>query len=333
MTAAESPVSAESSVVHRRQHSLVIDAPPEVLYDLVADVTRWPVLFEPTVRVELIEKSTTSERFELSALVNDELATWRSRRTFDRGGLLIRFAQERSTPPMTAMSGDWSFISTVAGKTEVVLRHEYSVADDAPDAVAWVNRALDTNSERELAALARVAELHAPLDHLVFKFEETLPLRGSAADAFELVARGDLWSERLPHVIESVMDETSSVQRLTTSTVTPDGSRHTTSSIRLITPGEGIVFKQTLLPAFLIGHAGDWRFHDGPGGSTVTVRHIVAVNPQGLEALLGPGSSLDDARVWTTESLSKNSRITASYASVFAEGRASAPTDDADISA
>ena len=46
-------------------------ASPEVVYQLVADVTRWPVVFGPTVRVEHIERSPGHERFRIWAVVGE----------------------------------------------------------------------------------------------------------------------------------------------------------------------------------------------------------------------------------------------------------------------
>lgn len=64
---------------YRTEHTLTVSAPARVLYDLVADVTRWPAVFGPSVHVRHLERDEHTERFEIWALVNGEVANWARR--------------------------------------------------------------------------------------------------------------------------------------------------------------------------------------------------------------------------------------------------------------
>jgi aromatase len=137
------------------------------------------------------------------------------------------------------------------------------------------------------------------------------------------VNRADLWPDRLPHVERVELTEgPPGVQDMTMDTVTSEGTRHTTRSIRLCFPTERIVYKQLVPPALLLGHSGSWRFGpaarpDGSGGAdgaVVTSRHMVAIDPTRVEPILGAGSTLGDARAYLRDALGANSRATLAHA-------------------
>lgn len=312
---------------HRTEHRRVVAASPSVVYDLVADVTRWPVVFGPSVHVRHLERTATSERFEIWALVNGAVAGWTSRRALDRERLRVGFAQERSQAPITAMGGQWLLRGLADDRTEVVLRHRFSAVDDDPAAVEWITEALHRNSREELEALARFAELGHPVGDLVFSFSDTvrLPRTATAEAAYAFVHRADLWPERLPHVGRVRLDERQpGIQELEMDTVTADGSTHTTGSVRICREPEWIAYKQRVTPRLLLGHSGLWTFTPGRGGATATARHTVALDPAAVAEVLGPDRTLADAREHVREALGRNSRITLAHATGTATARSGA---------
>jgi aromatase len=313
---------------HTTVHSRVVSAPADVAYDLVADVSRWPVIFEPSVHVQHLERGARSERFRLWASVNREVKTWTSRRELDPGQLRIGFRQERTQPPFAAMGGEWVFRPVSKGRTEVTLTHRFSAVDD--DALASLSAAVDHNSEKELAALGRFAQFEHPVADLVCSFSDTVRLSGSAADAYRFVDRSDEWPQRLPHVrrvelrrqpaaaadleaLDAGMPEFE-IQDMEMDTVTGDGSAHTTRSIRLCFPARHIVYKQLVPPALLFGHSGTWTFTEGPDGAVATATHTVAINPAAVREVLGSGSTVADARAYLRAALGANSRATLLHA-------------------
>jgi ribosome-associated toxin RatA of RatAB toxin-antitoxin module len=316
---------------HRTVHRRTVSASPEVLYGLVADVTRWPVIFGPTVHAEHLERGDRAERFRLWALVNGTVASWTSRRRLDPDVLRIDFRQEASTPPIASMGGDWHFRERPGGHAEVVLGHDFTVVDDDPDGVAWVTSALHGNSDVELGALARLAEAGHPVDDLVLSFEDVVPIPGTAADVFDFVNRADLWPERLPHVSRLVLTEdVPGVQHMEMETVTEGGHTHTTSSVRLCFRPGRIVYKQLVPPKLLLGHSGAWEFADGPGGAVVTAHHTVAIDPAAVEEVLGAGKTVADARQYVRTALGANSTATLAHAAAHAAAAAAAAASRAE---
>jgi aromatase len=305
-------------------HSRVVSASPAVLYDLVAEVTRWPAIFEPCLFVRHLERGGVYERFQIWAMVNNEVRTWTSRRTMDPIGRAITFEQEHSQAPIAAMSGEWLFRPMSAGRTELILRHDVSTTGGRP-AMERVSAGLDANSQQELAAIARIAESEHPVGDLVFSFTDEVRLAGEATAAYEFVERADLWPARLPHVTRVALGQLApGVQDLEMDTVTADGgAQHTTRSIRLCLPPDEIAYKQVDRPALLLGHSGAWRF----SGRTASSRHTVAINPEAIAEVLGAHTTIAEAGQHLRRVLGANSRATLTHAGAQVTDRAPQPPD------
>ncbi|MBT2368634.1 aromatase/cyclase [Streptomyces sp. ISL-10] len=290
------------------RHTLVSRAPARALYDLAADTSRWPAIFEPTVHVHHLERGESTERFQLWAVVNGEVKNWISRRVLDRDRLRIRFDQERSAPPIESMGGEWIF-EPVPDGTVITLLHDFTAVTDTPDVLDWIGAALDRNSARELAALSQVAELDS--DKAVFSFTDSVSVGRPVREAYDFLHRSDRWPEHLPHVRRVVLGEQApGVQDMEMDTVTADGSAHTTRSLRVCVDGERIAYKQLVPPRLLLGHSGVWELTTTSEGTEVTSTHTVVLNPEGVRDVLGEGTSLAAARQFVQDALSRNSRTT-----------------------
>ncbi|MGK8500936.1 aromatase/cyclase [Nocardia asiatica] len=298
-------------------HSKVVQAAPEVVYGLVADVTRWPVIFEPSVLVRHLHRGPEEERFQLWATVGGTVRNWTSRRVLDAGQRRIVFEQERSQAPIASMGGGWSFREIAPGTTKVTLDHHFTVVDGVdPEQVA---ASVDRNSESELTALARIAELGHPVNEVIHTFADTVTLDCSAAEVYDFVYHSERWPEHVPHVSRIELTEDSEgAQLMEMDTVTAGGIPHTTKSIRVCFPGLRIDYKQLVPPAILFGHSGAWEFDDRPDGAVVTARHTVAINPAAAREILGADTDLADARAYLTDALSANSRNTLRCAQRYA---------------
>lgn len=307
----------EATMVHTQMVSAAVDD----VYRLIADVTLWPVIFEPTVHVDHIDRTEYSERFRLWAQVAGEVHTWVSRRELDPAGYHISFRQEQSNPPVASMAGTWSFHPVSDDRTKVVLHHRFSVME--PDALDRMKSAVDHNSIKELAALARVAELGHSVDQVVDAFSDTVIVDGPLSDVYDFVYRSDLWAARLPHVarVELTEDEPGT-QYMEMDTVTADGSAHTTRSIRICSPNSVIAYKQVLPPGILLGHSGRWAFTQLDHGVEVTAAHVVLIDPSAARFALGEASTLAQARKYVREALGGNGRATLAHIGRYVGQRA-----------
>jgi ribosome-associated toxin RatA of RatAB toxin-antitoxin module len=297
------------------EHSIEIAAPAQVVYDLIADVSRWPLMFGPTVHVEVIEPSAVpgagTERMRIWATANGEVKTWTSRRDLDAAAHRIGFRQEVSQPPVAAMSGTWRLEPADPGTTRVALTHEFQAVGDDPDGVAWIERAIDRNSAAELTALAIAAQAAAHEPALLVSFEDTVELAVPPQRVYQFLYDAASWPALIPHVRRlDLREDTPNVQVMAMDTQTPDGSVHTTESVRVCFPDSLIVYKQTTVPALMRAHTGYWRI-TGDGDSTTAVAgHAVVLNPEAVVPVLGADATIADAAAFVRRALGTNSTTT-----------------------
>jgi aromatase len=312
---------------HHAEHAIEVQAPAQVVYDLIADVTRWPLMFGPTVHVELLEPAAMpghgTERLRIWATANGEVKTWTSRRELDAAARRISFRQEKSAAPVAAMSGTWRLEPAGAGATRVVLTHEFSAVDDDPAGVDWIEQAIDRNSTDELRALSAAAQAAANAPGLLLSFEDTAELPADPVHVYRFLHDAARWPRLVPHVRRlDLREDTPNVQVMSMETQTPDGSVHTTESVRVCFPETLIVYKQTAVPALMRAHTGYWRISGhgtGTGtGTTAVAGHAVVLNPEAVAPVLGEQATIADAAAFVRRALGTNSTTTLRHAGAAA---------------
>jgi ribosome-associated toxin RatA of RatAB toxin-antitoxin module len=306
------------------EHEITIDAPATEVYRLIAEVENWPLLFPPTVFVDYVERGADEERIRIWATANGEAKNWTSRRTLDPRALRISFRQEVPAPPVAAMGGTWIVQPDGAAKARVRLLHDYRAIDDDPARLEWIDQAVDRNSRTELAALKENVELATGKAELTLSFSDSVRVEGSAKDLYNFVNEAARWKERLPHVASVELRETTpGLQTLRMETLTKDGGKHTTESVRVCFGQHKIAYKQTTLPALMNLHTGQWLFEEDDEGAVTTAvsQHTVVINKDNIERILGDGATVRDAREFLREALGGNSRATLGHAKAYAEER------------
>ncbi|MCF6525782.1 aromatase/cyclase [Streptomyces sp. JJ36] len=303
------------------EHEITVEAPAGELYRLLAEVGNWPRIFPPSVHVDHVERGEREERIRIWATANGEPKTWTSRRVLHPAERRIEFRQEVPAPPVAAMGGTWIVEPLDPGSSRVRLLHDYRAEGDDPEKLAWIDAAVDRNSRSELAALKANAEVAVGSAELTLSFEDTERIEGSAKDVYDFLNEAQKWQERLPHVADvSLREDTPGLQVLRMDTLTKDGSRHTTESVRVCFPHHLIAYKQTTLPALMTLHTGYWQLdEDDDGVTTATSQHTVVLNPENITAVLGPDAGIPQAREFVRNALGTNSRATLGHAKEHAE--------------
>ncbi|UUY52440.1 aromatase/cyclase (plasmid) [Streptomyces yangpuensis] len=316
---------ADGEQVHRTVHETEVAAPAGVVYGMIADAARWPLLFLPNVHVDRLEFDGANERLRMWATANGQVKSWTSRRVLDAAARRIEFRQEIPSAPLTAMSGTWIVEALGAERSKLTLLHAFSVAGDRAADAAWVERATDTNSRAELAGLAALAGQWARLDELVLSFEDSVRIDAPPQLVYAFLEDAGRWPDRLPHVSRlDLTEETAGVQVMSMDTLTADGAAHTTESVRVCFPDAArIVYKQTVTPVLMSAHTGAWTVAPGPAGTTIaTSRHNVVLREEAVERVLGAGTDLAWARSYVREALGRNSTATLNHAKRYAESAA-----------
>ncbi|WP_282700283.1 aromatase/cyclase [Streptomyces sp. CC219B] len=254
-------------------HTTRIAAPADTVHALVADVTVWPLMFEPNIHTEYVAGGTRSEgreRIRIWAFTGREIRSWTSERVLDPHARTVTFRQEHPAPPLTSMSGRWLVKDIGDGQTLLELHHEFETASDEH----FVLHALHQNSPAELAGVRIAAER----PRTPYTFEDSLRIVAPPAAVYDFLREADRWPERLPHVAAlDLTEDTPGIQRLRMDTRGPDGTVHHSESVRVCRPETGsIVFKHTRTPTVLIAHTGAWHLRELDDGSTLaTSRHHV----------------------------------------------------------
>ncbi|MER5678282.1 MULTISPECIES: aromatase/cyclase [Streptomyces] len=308
-------------------HTVTVPAAPDVVFALLADVERWPLIFPPTVHARFLERAPDEggpERLQLWATANGGVRTWTSRRLVDPVRRRISFGQDRPQSPVAAMGGEW-IVSPADAGSEVLLTHTYAAVGDDAETLGWLEKAVDGNSRAELAALAEAArEKEAGLE-TAFTFRDSLHIESTAAEVYGFLDRAERWERRLPHVARvRLTEDLPGVQILEMDTRTADGSSHTTRSVRICRAPRSIHYKQLVTPALLRVHTGSWLLTEDDRGVTVVAEHTVVLETAAVAQVLGPDADVRQARAFVRDALGRNSSATLRQAKAFAEGTSGA---------
>jgi aromatase len=221
------------------------------------------------------------------------------------------------------MLGTWEIEPLGPRRARLRLLHTFRAIDDDPEGLAWIERAVDDNSNAELPGLKAAVELAPGAEELTLSFTDSVRVDGAATDAYDFVNEAGRWAERLPHVASVRLTETTpGLQVLRMETRTADGSAHVTESVRVCFPHHRIAYKQTTLPALMALHTGRWEFEEERAGfTTVSSQHTVILKAENIGKVLGPDAGVPEARAFIREALGANSRATLGYAKDYAEAR------------
>lgn len=307
------------------EHSIHVQAPAGDIYEVLADVETWPLIFPPTVHAVTREDADGHQLIELWAMAGGVLKNWQSTRVLNREQRTIEFRQVRRDPSVQSMVGLWRIEESGEGSL-VTLTHDFEAAPGGALGLTDIERAVDGNSNAELGRLKTACEkgLHRPGAARI-TFEDDIVVRGSAADAFAFIDRAEKWPDRLAHVAAmDLVEEEPGLQVMRMVTRAPDGSEHTTASGRVCARPDVIRYKQFECPPALHAHRGRWEFHDlGDGAVRVVSHHEVVIDFAATAALPSPPASDAEAAQLVRHSLGSNSRATLSYLREHLEGHGS----------
>ena len=313
------------SDAHVLEFGTVADGPAQAAFDLIADAARWPQHFSRTVHTEYLSRADGRDTIQVWGLLRgrDAVRTWTSERVLDRAALTIAFSNQPAVPPVADGGGQWSFVRQPGGSVKITVRHEFRLVVEVPEAVRRVSEELARHSEHQLAELKAAVERADELNEEILEFEDPLFIAGSAQDAYQVLYEADKWPERLAHVAKLEMtEEVPNIQFFDMDTTTSDGRAHTTRSVRICLPANKIVYKQLATPPLLRAHTGHWTFTPTPEGLIAGARHTVTID-RGRLSLLGPDTTVADARRYLRRVLSANSMTNLRLAKTYAEEHAS----------
>ncbi|MEV0695858.1 aromatase/cyclase [Streptomyces sp. NPDC050388] len=295
--------------MHQGSWSIEVAAPAGVVYGLIADAERWPLFLPPVVHVERLDFDGREDRLHTWSVVDGRIRSWFSRCVQDPSARRVECRQIDPQPPVRTMSGVWRVEERGPAACRLVLQHEFTLLDDRPESAAWAERVVDADSRACLARLKHLAERWPVLDELVLSFEDEVRVNGPAELVHDFLYRAEDWARALAHVERvDLVEDQPGVQRMAMDTRGADGAVHTTESVRVCFPHAGrLVHKQTVTPALVAAHTGEWQVVPDAYGVTVVSQHSVVVRDEAIEQVLGPGADLARARRHLREALGRHS--------------------------
>lgn len=309
---------------HIAEDQAVVSAPVEVVRGLIMDVVGWTQLHDPAVHSEYLERGKNEDLTQQWSVVDDHtVRSWTARRWVREQGREIIFAHEPAKPPFADVRGGWTLRPQADGSTLVTMHHEFTLLKEGTELAARMVESMRHGSSSYLETLKYAAENREELARLIISFEDPLFISGSVEDVYTYLYEADKWPERIPHVARLDMtEEVPNIQFFDMDTVSSDGSRHTTRSVRICRPHNKIVYKQIQPPKTMVAHTGHWKFTETPEGVIASARHSATIKPEGLH-LLGEGTTVEGARRYLRRILSANSMGNLRLAKAYAEERAS----------
>lgn len=302
--------------VHRTQYAVDVAAPAGVVYGLIADTTQWPLFVPASIHVERLDFDGSQDRFHMWVLANGQVRSWLSHRTLDAARRRIEFRQETPAEPVSSMGGGWTVEPLGPDRCRLNLEHDFTVAGNRLEDVAWVRRATDTNSRAELERLRETAERWNRLDDLLLTFEDSVRINGPAELVYDFLYRIADWPDLMPHVARTdVAEPRPGVQLTGVDILSADGATHTMEAVRVCFPHSGrILWKHTRPSPLADAHTGEWSVIPDEQGVQVIARHSVLLREEGIEEVLGAGADLARARAHVRETASRFSLATLEFA-------------------
>ncbi|GGM52785.1 hypothetical protein GCM10012275_24690 [Longimycelium tulufanense] len=153
------------------EHTVTIDAPAEIVWDVLVDVEGYARIFPPTQEVTILEETGEYQIARLVVDVNGQIQSWVSRRDIDVERKVIAYRQLETAPLMGHMGGEWRALPLGDDRTQLVLTHDFCPRTPVDGKVAGkftyeeadelLRAAVERNSVADLAAVKAAAERQA----------------------------------------------------------------------------------------------------------------------------------------------------------------------------
>lgn len=145
----------------RTEHSVLIDAPFRVVWDMTNDVAGWPGLFTEYAAAEILRREGDTVTFRLTMRPDPDGQTWSwvSERTADEARREVR-AHRVETGPFEFMDIHWTYAQEDGG-VRMTWRQHFHMKPSAPVTDEQMAARLDRDSPVQLAVIKRRVEAAA----------------------------------------------------------------------------------------------------------------------------------------------------------------------------
>ncbi|GAA2307827.1 SRPBCC family protein [Streptomyces kunmingensis] len=290
-----------SHPAHVAEYAIPVEAPAGVVYGLLADPLRWPVLFPSYIHVERIDSDGSRELLHLWDMASGRLRALHVRRHLDPRTRTVETERIDPTTRQVTGRGVWRVTPDGDHASVLTLRRELGtfLALGPRAATSTAAQALDAEVRARLDEVRAVAGRWERLDELLMAFSDSVHTTGPPELVYDFLQRIEDWPELVPHIEwTEVGTDVPGVQFVDIDSAAWDGGSTVTSgAVRLCFPAAGyIVHKDVVPPAVLSGHTVQWTLLPDSSGVSVVCTHSVLLREEALGSFLGAGATLTDAR-------------------------------------
>lgn len=143
--------------IRTARDTIRVAAPPQRVYQVLANVDVWPDLFDPLIAVEHLGFAGAYERVRFWRRDDGVLRGWTSVRELTPKRFQVRFRREDPAVPLASLGGLW-LVAPKSNDSVVVLDHYYRVLGDDADAAAAMAEEIAESSTATLKALRQAVE-------------------------------------------------------------------------------------------------------------------------------------------------------------------------------
>jgi aromatase len=150
--------------MHHAEHTVTVDAPVDLVWEVLVDVEGYPAIFPPTQGVEILQSRPGQQIVRLDVEVNGEIVSWTSQRDIDAERRVIAYRQLETAPIVQHMAGDWRAFPFGPDRTQLVLTHDFAARVppggqlDLEQADRMLLAAVERNSTADIEAVKGEAE-------------------------------------------------------------------------------------------------------------------------------------------------------------------------------
>ncbi|MEU7601294.1 SRPBCC family protein [Streptomyces sp. NPDC041003] len=288
-----------SQRVHASERTAWVAAPAGVVYGLLADAVRWPLLLPWHAHVERMDFDGVREQLRLWDVRDDRVRSFHVRRVLDPHTRTVAFEQEDTARPGVSTTGLWTVEALGETESQLTLRQDRTLEGLPAAETGHSRQEWQAEPAEQLAHVKAVAERWERLDQLLLSFEDSLHVDGPAELVYDFLYRIGDWPQRVPHVESvAVIEDVPGVQLATVdSCAAPGGRTLTTRSVRLCFPSAARIVHKELTPSPLIAaHSGEWSLVPDGGGVRAVCARQVMLREEAVEEVLGAGTDLVEAR-------------------------------------
>ncbi|MFV2022765.1 aromatase/cyclase [Micromonospora sp. LOL_023] len=310
-----------SSTRRETLHEATVRAPAKAAYRLIADVSNWSWIYPTTVHAERVEGTASTDRIRIWTTTDGTFNHWVAIRRLNPQLLRVEYRQESAHPPVADMGGEWIIEAVSAEECLVRLVHDYRAVDDDPSNLDWIAAVLDRLSSDELAAFQVAAEMAAGRRDRLLTFTDTATFDGTRSEVYEFLRDPRYWVGSVADMVAvEVTRDTDGVQAVRTEVATGHGV-HASELVRVCLIPSKIAYRHLTVPPLATVHTGEWVVEEHDGKVTVTARHTVVFDEQGIARVLGAGAGLDQAREFARRELGAGSVAVLEAAQRYAKDR------------